>query len=144
MVEFERSYLDASVTLRITLAQNGAVRARWQHAVSSELLATELFRTIDRLRALGLDDSDALRFRTATEENIAQIELIRVDSAVLRRAAGSFPTPLGTLDAIHLATALMYFETTGEQLVMLTHDRQLAAASLACGLQVHPGPRLIP
>jgi predicted ABC-type transport system involved in lysophospholipase L1 biosynthesis ATPase subunit len=44
------------------------------------------------------------------------------------------------LDAIHLATALMYFETSGEELVMLTHDRQLAAASQACGLQAYPSP----
>jgi uncharacterized protein len=140
LVELERAYLDASVVLRLTLGQAGAVRAKWRRAFSSELLTTELFRTVDRLRVLGLDAAQAVRLRSALDENLAQIEMIRLDSAVLRRAAGSFPTPLGTLDAIHLATALMYFENTGEELVMLTHDRQLAAASLASGLQVYPAP----
>lgn len=126
--------------LRLTLGQNGAVRAKWRRAVSSELLRTELFRTLDRLRLAGLDDSQAILFRSSLEDNLAQIDLIRLDSAVLRRAGGSFPTPLGALDAIHLATALTYFETSGEELVVLTHDRQLAAASQACGLQVYPSP----
>jgi predicted nucleic acid-binding protein len=140
VVEFERAYLDASVILRLTLGQKGAIRAKWGRAVSSELLSTELFRTLDRLRLAGLDDSQAIQIRSGLEDNLTQIAMIRLDSAVLRRAGGSFPIPLGALDAIHLATALMYFETSGEELVMLTHDRQLAAASQACGLQAYPSP----
>jgi hypothetical protein len=42
-----------------------------------------------------------------------------------------------TLDAIHLATALLWDEQAGE-IVFLTLDRQLANAARACGLTVYP------
>jgi hypothetical protein len=46
------------------------------------------------------------------------------------------PVPLGTLDAIHLATALLWRETREMDLVLANHDRALAAASRASGLRV--------
>jgi hypothetical protein len=46
------------------------------------------------------------------------------------------PTELGTLDAIHLATALLWTEMTGEHLTMATHDEALAIAAQAYGLPV--------
>ena len=46
------------------------------------------------------------------------------------------PTELGTLDAIHLATALLWREMTGEDLTMATHDGALAIAAEAHGLPV--------
>jgi hypothetical protein len=47
--------------------------------------------------------------------------------AVKRRAAGPFPTVIGTLDAIHLASALLWQETEpGTDFRILTQDRQLA------------------
>ena len=44
------------------------------------------------------------------------------------------PTQLGTLDAIPLATALLWKEFEGAELVMATHDRALAMAAQAHGL----------
>lgn len=44
------------------------------------------------------------------------------------------PTELGTLDAIHLATALLWKESEGGELLMATHDRALAIAAQAHGL----------
>ena len=46
------------------------------------------------------------------------------------------PTELGTLDAIHLATALLWKELTREELTMATHDGALALAAQAHGLLV--------
>jgi hypothetical protein len=46
------------------------------------------------------------------------------------------PIPLGTLDALHLSTALLWSEMRNENLVMATHDRALAMAARASGLQV--------
>jgi len=54
----------------------------------------------------------------------------------LRRAAQPMPIPLGTLDAVHLATALLWQETRDEDLVLATHDRALALAARASGLHV--------
>jgi hypothetical protein len=55
---------------------------------------------------------------------------------VLARAAHPLPTELGTLDAIHLATALLWREQRGDDIVMATHDGALATAARACGLVV--------
>ena len=52
------------------------------------------------------------------------------------RAAQPMPTELGTLDAIHLATALLWKDMTGVNLVMATHDAALALGAEAHGLPV--------
>jgi hypothetical protein len=77
------------------------------------------------------------QLREAAERNLAKLDLIPIDRAVLRRAGGAFPMPVQTLDAIHLATALLWDEHAGD-IVFLTHDRQLANAARACGLTVYP------
>jgi hypothetical protein len=46
------------------------------------------------------------------------------------------PTELGTLDAIHLATALLWKDMTREDLVMATHNGALALGAKAHGLTV--------
>lgn len=59
-----------------------------------------------------------------------------VDSLSALLEERPFPTPLGTLVAIHLTTALLWRETRNESLVMATHDKALATAAQAVGLQV--------
>jgi hypothetical protein len=79
------------------------------------------------------------QLRDEAERNLAGIALAPVDQIVLRRAGEPFPTPIKTLDAIHLATALLLNSAIGG-IVLLTHDRQLGVAALACGLAVYPDP----
>jgi len=62
------------------------------------------------------------------------MEVIVVTSAVLARAAQPMPTALGTLDAMHLATVLLWRERAAD-LVMATHDAGLAKAARASGLR---------
>ena len=59
-----------------------------------------------------------------------------LDAVVLDRAAQPMPTELGTLDAIHLATALLWKEMTRVDLAMATHDGALALGAQAHGLPV--------
>ena len=65
-----------------------------------------------------------------------RMEVVEPTWPVLRRAGQPFPTPLGTLDAVHLATALLWRDTRGEDLALATHDRALALAARASGLTV--------
>ena len=51
-------------------------------------------------------------------------------------AAQPMPTELGTLDAIHLATALLWKDMTRANLIMATHDTALALGAQAHGLSV--------
>jgi predicted nucleic acid-binding protein len=64
------------------------------------------------------------------------LEAVEVSRTVLSRAAQSMPVALGTLDAIHLATALLWSERGGSPLVMATHDAALGLAARAVGLRV--------
>jgi hypothetical protein len=52
------------------------------------------------------------------------------------RAALPMPTELGTLDAIHLASSLLWQDATGIDLTMATHDRALGVSAQAHGLNV--------
>jgi predicted nucleic acid-binding protein len=139
MVEFGHVYVDASVIVAATLDQPGALRGvRWAAAVSSELIVAELLGTLDRLRLTSrTPDGELAQLREEAERNLAKLDLVPIDRAVLRRAGGAFPMPVKTLDAIHLATALLWGEQAGE-IVFLTLDRQLANAARACGLTVYP------
>ena len=64
------------------------------------------------------------------------MEVVEVTRSVLSRASQLVPTALGTLDAIHLATAVMWKEQMAIDLSMATHDVALATAAKASGLRV--------
>jgi hypothetical protein len=64
------------------------------------------------------------------------LELVELDSLVLDRAAQPQPIQIGTLDAIHLATALLWRESVHTELAMATHDIALATAAQAHGFRV--------
>lgn len=131
------AYVDASVLLRIALGQPDALR-EWRNirqGVSSALITVECLRALDRLRFRAkLADSEVASRRAAVLKIVASLEIVEITSSVLDRAAQPMPTELGTLDAIHLATALLWKESEGAELVMATHDRALAIAARAHGL----------
>jgi predicted nucleic acid-binding protein len=131
--------VDASVLLRVALGQPDGL-PEWsqiEQGVSSALVTTESLRTLDRLRLrVNLADAEVARRRATILELIASLELVEIDSAVLNRAAQPMPTKLGTLDAIHLATALLWKEMTRVNLVMATHDAALALGAEAHGIDV--------
>ena len=133
------AYLDSSVVLRVILGQRDKLRA-WksiERGVASALVQVECLRTLDRLRLrAGLSDEDLAERRETVFRIIDETEVVEPSMVVLDRAARPFPTELGTLDAIHLATALMWREARGEEIVMATHDRALGTAARASGLPV--------
>ncbi len=132
-------YLDSSVLLRVVLGQAGSLR-EWRsidRAVASELVEVESLRTLDRLRlAERLPDEQIAIRREAVYRLLESVEMVEPNRSVLQRASQPLPTSLGTLDAIHLATALLWREKTGTDLAMATHDDALATAARASGLRV--------
>ena len=132
-------YVDSSVLLRIVLGEPEPLEA-WasiSNPISSELIRLECLRTIDRARIrLGLDDRRVARHRADVLEAIEAFTLVAVDRDVLDRASEPFPTSLGSLDAIHLASALLVrHEFDG--LVFASHDVTLGIAASATGFRVH-------
>jgi len=136
------AYLDASAALRLVLGEEGRL-AEWprvQSAVVSALTEVECLRTLDRLARLGaLTTEEIAERRTAVYRLLEAVEVVDVTRPVLRRASEPFPTPLGTLDAIHLSTALLWRDLRATELVMATHDRALATAARAAGLEAIGG-----
>ena len=132
------AYLDSSALLRLVLREPGALEElpSAETLVSSELLAVECLRTLDRLRLQGaLSLEETLARRDAVVDWLEAVDLVLLQRSVLSRASEPFPTPLGTLDALHLATALLWREQSGKDLVMATHDEGLALAARAFGLE---------
>ncbi len=133
------AYVDASVLLRFALGQPDAL-PEWRQidqGISSALVTAESLRTLDRLRLrANLADAEVANRRATILTIIASLELVDIDAVVLARAAQPMPTELGTLDAIHLATALLWKEMTHTDLVMATHDGALALGAQAHGLPV--------
>ena len=133
------AYVDASVLLRVALGQPNAL-PDWrqiERGVSSALITTESLRTLDRVRLRAqLSDIEVARRRSTILALLDSLELVEIDSLVLERAAQPMPTEVGTLDAIHLASALLWRDAMGVDLVMATHDGALGLAARAHGFKV--------
>ena len=133
------AYLDTSVLLRVLLREAGALDdlRTYDGLVSSELIAVESARTIDRLRSQGaLTMDDAAERIALVNEWLEAVDLVLLRPPVLSRASEPMPMPLGTLDAIHLASALIWRDRVGPLPQLVTHDTALGAAGRGFGFDV--------
>lgn len=133
-----KAYLDSSVFLRVVLGERGRLQewSRVTTAITSEVTRVECLRALDRLRLGGaMADRELARRRATILEVLSGCQLVRLNRAVLDRAGEPFPTLLRTLDAVHLASAMLVRGPTGA-LRFATHDAGLATAALAVGMQV--------
>ena len=133
------AYLDASVVLRLVLGEPNKL-AEWKRvkaAVASALTEVECLRTLDRLgRAGTLEDKEVAARREEVYRLLERVDVVDIARPILRRASEPFPTPLGTLDAIHLATAIAWRDAKAVDVLMATHDKALATAARSLGLPV--------
>lgn len=137
-------YIDASVILRVVLDEPRQL-GEWdslEEPVTSALAEVEGLRTIDRAartathpRRRRLTESEANAARILLFETLEMFARVELAPPILTRA-GQLAGPLGTLDALHLATALTWRDRVGEAPVMATHDPELGAAAAAHGLPV--------
>ena len=133
------AYLDTSALLRIVLREAGTLDdlRTYDGLVSGELIAVESARTLDRLRNQGALTIDEATDRIGVvNEWLEAVDLVLLRPAVLSRAAEPMPLTVGTLDAIHLATALVWRDRVGPLPQMLTHNAALGAAARAFGFDV--------
>lgn len=131
-------YVDSSVLLRVVLGEPERL-AQWSgisRPVSSELIRAECLRTVDRARLLErLDEREVARLRADLITAVESFSLLRVSPAVLARAAEPFPTLVGTLDSIHLSSALLAREQIAG-LKLATHGQELGIAARSLGFEV--------
>lgn len=124
-------YLDSSalVKLVVTEPESAALLellAAWPDRVSSGLALTEVPRAI---RRAGLGAAE----RRRAQHVLARLVLVDVDRRIVTRAAPLDPPALRTLDAIHVATALLLGDDLG---ALVTYDARLAAAARRAGLEI--------
>lgn len=133
-------YIDASAMLRILFAETGesVPLDGAQRLITSQLIEVETFRAVDRARLVGhLDDRETAFKRKELADALDMMDLVPINSEVIRRARDSFGVVVRALDAIHVATAeLLKFEAPGEPLEFWTHDQRQATAALSRGLTV--------
>ena len=132
-------YVDSSVALRIILGQPNTL-GEWSdfsEYLASGLLRVGCFRAIDRLRfAHRRAAEQAVQRLGILHDFLRRLDLVGVAPGVLERAAESFPLPLKTLEAIHLATAVLLRQSEDPNLVFGTHDAALGMSARALDFRV--------
>jgi uncharacterized protein len=134
-----RAYVDSSVILRIVFAEKNPLQItkKLQYVVSNEILKIECFRTIDRMRhTLPLSDDEVSEKSALLHQAIQSIKFVKFDDFILERASQPFPITIKTLDAIHLATAILWQNQEKQSITFLTHDVQQAKTAKAMGFEV--------
>lgn len=66
----------------------------------------------------------------------SQVETVLLRPPALSRASEPMPTPLGTLDALNLATALIWRERIGALQSIATHQSAFGLAARTFGFDV--------
>ncbi len=131
-------YVDSSVIARIAFNEPDKIRglSQFSKLATSELAQVELRRILDRFRLVTRAPESSL---IAIGEKIEMIKrtmtLLNLTRPVLMRAGHPLPVVLGTLDAIHLSSALTWQDLVGEPVKVLTHDVQLAKACKMMNLE---------
>lgn len=122
------TYLDTSVALAHLLAEDRRPPTNlWaRDLVSSRLLEYELWGRI-HARELTRSHGDLVRLL------VARISFVEMDPTVLSRALQPFPTPVRTLDGIHLATAA-FLRERGHDVYLASYDTRMLSAAEAMGI----------
>lgn len=132
------AYIDSSVLLRVILDEKSSLKNIniYKNLYSSWLLRLECHRVLQRLlKNSQLSDSNYLKYIELLNKALKSINLVEITKAVLTKAEQSFPLHIGSLDAIHLSTAIILKDHEIES-VVLTHDQQLAQNARALGFEV--------
>ena len=123
-------YVDSSVALAHLLIESRSPPASlWNEPlVSSQLLEYEVW---NRIHAYGLGRSHA----NEAQALLIRVALIEMTAAVLARALEPFPTPVRTLDALHLST-IEYVSNRRQTVELASYDNRLCAAAQALGISI--------
>jgi uncharacterized protein with PIN domain len=137
-------YAESSAVLAWLLDEPG------QHAVTSELanadqVVTSALTVIECSRALAraretkrVKPAEELAALRLLDQAAASWNVLDISDRVAERARGPFPRePVRTLDAIHLATAVVFAEALGA-LCVLSLDARIRENAGALGLTLSP------
>ena len=131
------AYVDTSVLLRHILLGDSSIKhvLAVERIISSELLEIESKRVIHRYRMDGdIDDEGFVQATERLKKVLSGISLLALSSKVKRRAMEPFPVHVKTLDALHLASALVYEDTSpGRDVLIYSFDTGINRCAYALG-----------
>jgi predicted nucleic acid-binding protein len=138
-------YLDTSALIKRYVAEAGSEDVNdWIEAaevlITGQLTRVEVAAAINRLLRMKLiKDAERQRALELFHEDWDDLVRHPLTETTIQRAENLTNTSnLRAYDAVHLATALIWQETTLRPIYMVTYDRELWQASRAEGLQVLP------
>ncbi len=133
------AYIDSSVVLRIALNQKNQIKniEDWPKSIANVVLKAECLRTIDRLFAMSrIDSENRMKTTDFIYKFIEHVELIEISTSLLDKISYPLGLNLGTLDAIHLFSAIEYKRKTQKPVTILTHDEAMGSAARMFGFEV--------
>lgn len=122
------AYVDASALVKLVLDEPDAM-PMWHWYVEADRITTSHVGAIETRRAIARKAD----VRARVDEILTSVDIVQLDAAIGRVAASLAPPGLRTLDAIHLATALVF---ASELDAFVTYDDRLAEAARSLGLPV--------
>ena len=123
------TYLDSSALVKLAVREVGSDALRKHVRRRRPLMSSALARA-EVLRALLPGGEPAL---AAGRRVLSRVDLVRVNDPVLSQAGTMLPVELGSLDAIHLATARRIGADLAE---IVSYDPRMAAAARSMGYKV--------
>ena len=139
------AYLDASALVKRYVAEAGSTavnrliseaEALGTAVISRSEVSAALAKAV-RVKAVSKEaGTSALRAFTADWDNLIRLQLTEV--LVARAGALAWEHGLRGYDAVHLATALFWYETLDEAVTVATYDRELWESASTSGLAVWP------
>jgi predicted nucleic acid-binding protein len=107
--------------------------------ITSDLTLVECDRVLIRATALGeLPEAEAADRRARLAAAAAQWHVLKLGADIVERATRPFPgEPIRTLDAIHLASALMA-RSVSAGLDLLSLDRRIRSSGKNMGFRLQP------
>ncbi len=129
-------FLDSSVLVEFLLRDKPFMLkgAHSEDLMCSKLAEIEVHRALDRRFIEGKLTLNSFSEKLKEARWIfSMIRIIPLESEIIERAKESFPTPVKTLDALHLSTVLWLKEKHNVEPIFCTLDRQESLAAKALG-----------
>ncbi len=123
-------YLDTSTYLKLYVKEKGSEKARSlvrkSSILSSAILPAESFSALSRKRYRGeIDDTLFNKLVNRIRGDLSYIEIVKLSDEVLTKAEKVvLYSPARTLDAVHIASALIFEEESGIKLKFVTSDKK--------------------
>jgi predicted nucleic acid-binding protein len=134
------AYFDTSTWLKLYIQEKGSAEARGlarqYQGLSSAVLLLECFSALSRKWiSREIDGRKLNRLVKAIQTDVRSLEMIQVNAPVLDKAQEIVLQTLARpLDAVHIASALIFQEMAGVKVLFITSDHRQSDVAVHVGL----------